>query len=132
MNHQSTVRAHVLIPLTLTILVLLVSSILAILAVQRDSISTALNREYGKSVSVFKAMLGSKAELMSTAADTIINDPNLKRAMLRKDRTALYATAHPYYKKLTNKKITHFYFHDQQGKNFLRVHQPNQQKRSSP
>lgn len=126
MNHQTTIRAHVLIPLTLTILVLLVSSILAILAVQRDSISTALNREYGKSISVFKAMLGSKAELMSTIADTIINDPNLKQAMLRKDRTALYTTAHPYYKKLTSKKITHFYFHDQQGKNFLRVHQPNQ------
>ncbi len=126
MNHQTTIRTHVLIPLTLTIFVLVVSSLLAIFAVRRDSIATILNREYGESISVFKSMLAAKTELMSTVAETITNDPNLKQAMLHKDRTALYTGAQPYFKKLSSKKITHFYFHDLNGKNFLRVHQPNQ------
>ena len=126
MNHQSTIRAHVLIPLTLTILVLVISSILTIFAVRRDSITTALSHEYGESISVFKAMLAAKTELMSTTAEPIMHDPALLQAMRRKDRTALYTAAQPYFKKLTGKKVTHFYFHDPQGTNFLRVHQPNQ------
>lgn len=126
MNHQTTIRAHVLIPLSLTILVLLIGSILTIFAVRRDDITTALNREYGESIAVFKAMLAAKTELMSTVAETITSDPALIQAMRHKDRTALYTGARPYLKKLSSKKITHFYFHDQQGKNFLRVHQPNQ------
>jgi len=125
MNHQTTIRAHVLIPLSLTILVLLIGSILTIFAVRRDGIATALNREYGESIAVFKAMLAAKTELMSTVAETIISDPALIQAMRHKDRRALYTGAQPYLKKLSGKKITHFYFHDQQGKNFLRVHQPN-------
>ena len=126
MNLQSTIRAHVLIPLTLTILVLVISSILTIFAVRRDSITTALSHEYGESISVFKAMLAAKTELMSTTAEPIMHDPALLQAMRRKDRTALYTAAQPYFKKLTGKKVTHFYFHDPQGTNFLRVHQPNQ------
>ncbi|MCE1226760.1 MAG: ATP-binding protein [Geobacteraceae bacterium] len=126
MNHQTTIRAHVLIPLSLTILVLLIGSILTIFAVRRDDITTALNREYGESIAVFKAMLATKTELMSTIAETITSDPALIQAMRHKDRTALYTGARPYLKKLSSKKITHFYFHDQQGRNFLRVHQPNQ------
>jgi two-component system, NtrC family, sensor kinase len=46
--------------------------------------------------------------------------------MRRKDRTALYSEAHPYLRKLSKSKITHLYFHDPTGKNFLRVHQPDQ------
>lgn len=122
MNHETNIRTQVLIPLTLTILVLLISSTLTIFAVRRDSITTTLNREYGESISVFKAMLTAKTELMSTVAESIIRDPALIHAIRHKDRTALYAAAQPYLKKLSSKKITHFYFHDQQGKNFLRVH----------
>ena len=125
MNHETNIRTQVLIPLTLTILVLLISSTLTIFAVRRESITTTLNREYGESISVFKAMLTAKTELMSTVAESIISDPALIHAIRHKDRTALYAAAQPYLKKLSSKKITHFYFHDQQGKNFLRVHQPN-------
>lgn len=125
MNHETNIRTQVLIPLTLTILVLLISSTLTIFAVRRDSITTTLNREYGESISVFKAMLTAKTELMSTVAESIISDPALIHAIRHKDRRALYAAAQPYLKKLSSKKITHFYFHDQQGKNFLRVHQPN-------
>ncbi|MDD2500865.1 MAG: ATP-binding protein [Geobacter sp.] len=125
MNHETNIRTQVLIPLTLTILVLLISSTLTIFAVRRDSITTTLNREYGESISVFKAMLTAKTELMSTVAESIIRDPALIHAIHHKDRAALYAAAQPYLKKLSSKKITHFYFHDQQGKNFLRVHQPN-------
>ncbi|MDK9716969.1 MAG: ATP-binding protein [Trichlorobacter sp.] len=126
MSSHSNIRHQILIPLTLTFLVLLCCFLLALFTIRNDGISNTLNREHGESIAVFKALLVSKTELMSAEANTIINDPKLKQAMRRKDRTALYSEAHPYLRKLSKNKITHLYFHDPTGKNFLRVHQPDQ------
>lgn len=125
MNETNNIRSQVLIPLTLTFLVLFCSFLFTSLAIRRDDISSTLDREYGESISLFKEMLYFRVEWMSAVADTFLNDPALQQAMRRKDRNALYKKARPYFLKLHANGVSHFYFHERNGRTFLRVHQPD-------
>ncbi|MDD5211794.1 MAG: EAL domain-containing protein, partial [Sulfuricurvum sp.] len=62
---------------------------------------------------------------LSAALAIITADPALKRAMIEGDREALLEQSIRYFKTLREKNdITHFYFHQANRVNFLRVHNP--------
>lgn len=64
-------------------------------------------------------------EKLSSTLDVLIAREDLKRAFLARDRGALQALATPLFEVLHRKDgITHWYFHDADGRVFLRVHQP--------
>jgi len=123
--NQSNIRSRILIPLSLTFLVLLGSFLYSSFHIRGSEISSRLDREYGSTLSIFKKMLSSKTHLMALMAHTIISDPHLQHAMRHRNRTVLHTGAGFYKELLATNGITHFYFHDITGKNFLRVHQPN-------
>ncbi len=125
MHDSVSIRTRVLIPLTLTFLVLFCSFLFSSFAIQRENINNTMNREYGETIALFKEMLHYRVEWMAAAAETILHDPALQLTMRSGNRAALYHHALPYFQKLHENGVTHFYFHDKNGKNFLRVHQPN-------
>ncbi|WP_281184711.1 ATP-binding protein [Trichlorobacter lovleyi] len=125
MSHAANIRSRILIPLSLTFLVLLCSFLYSAFAIRGAGISNELEREHGETISIFKGMLTARTRLMTAAAEVILKDPALKQAMRSRNRSALYAAALPYQRKLATNDVTHFYFHTPDSKNFLRVHQPD-------
>jgi signal transduction histidine kinase len=125
MSHTSNIRSRILIPLSLTFLVLLCGFLYTAFAIRGTGITHELEREHGETISIFKEMLASRTRLMTAAAEVILNDPATQRAMHDRNRSALYAAALPYLRKLSANDISHFYFHTPDSKNFLRVHQPD-------
>lgn len=125
MSHAANIRSRILIPLSLTFLVLLCSFLYSAFAIRGAGISNELEREHGETLSIFKEMLSARTRLMTAAAEVILKDPALKQAMRSRNRAALYAAALPYKRKLATNDVTHFYFHTPDSKNFLRVHQPD-------
>lgn len=125
MNHTKSIRAQILIPVTLTFLVLFLSFLFSNYAAREADIADTLNREYGNALSLYKELLFTRAELMTALSEPILRDPALKRAMRHKDRNMLYKNARPYLKKLSKNGVTHLYFHAINAQNFLRVHQPD-------
>lgn len=121
---RASIRLRILIPLSLTFLVLLGSFLYSAFHIRGSEISHRLDREYGSTLSILKKMLSSKTHLMAVFGHTITNDLHLQHAMRHQNRAALLIGAGFYTKQLASNGITHLYFHDISGKNFLRVHQP--------
>lgn len=123
----SNLRRQVLLPLSLTFLVLLGSFLYSAYSIRRNNISSALDQHYHEAQSLFNELLSIKSEWMIAMAETIINDPVLKQAMRRGDRAGLYLRALPYYRRISGPDgITQFYFHTPDARNFLRVYRPQQ------
>jgi len=125
MSHTAHIRSRILIPLSLTFLVLLCGFLYSAFAIRGSGITHELEREHGETISIFKEMLASRIRLMTASAEVILNDPATRRAMRSRNRSALYAAALPYLRKLSANDVSHFYFHTPDAKSFLRVHQPD-------
>lgn len=123
--NRTSIRLRILIPLSLTFLVLLGSFLYSAFVIRGEEIANTLNREYGTTLTIFKKMRSSKTHLMALIGNDILNDPHLQHAMRHKNRAALYNAALPYRQLLDSNGISHFYFHELNGNNFLRVHQPD-------
>lgn len=120
-------RRQVLLPLSLTFMVLLGSFLYSAYTIRRNNISSALDKQYHEAQSLFNELLSIKSEWMIAMAETIVNDPVLKQAMRRGDRGALYLRALPYYRRISGPGgITQFCFHSPDARNFLRVYRPHQ------
>lgn len=123
----SNLRKQVLIPLSLTFLVLLGSFLYSAYIIKSNNISDALNRHYHETQSLFNELLTIKFEGMLSTAEQIVNDPALQQGMLHQDRARLLVQATTYYRKMVGAEgITRFYFHTPDGHNLLRLHRPQQ------
>jgi hypothetical protein len=68
----------------------------------------------------------SEVEKLSATLDPLLARGDLKKAFLARDRGALQAAAAPLLEVLHHQDgITHWYFHDAEPRNFLRVHRPD-------
>ena len=75
-----------------------------------------------------ESALGTKAEVMEASLRFIAQNNQLVAALQARDRHALLALSAPIYERLYQQhNITHFYFHDAQRINLLRVHKPEKQ-----
>ena len=120
-------RRQVLIPLTLTFLVLLGSFLYSGYTIRQSNISTELEHRYSGAQALFNELLSSKIEWMTATAEIIVRDEAMKNSMRRGDRDALYRQALPYFGRMSSRGgITHFYFHTQDARAFLRVSRPAQ------
>jgi len=124
---EQHLRKQVLIPLTLTFLVLLGSFLYSGYKIRQNNISSALEHRYSGAQALFNELLSGRIDWMMATAEVIVRDESLKKAMRRGDRDALYRKARPHFDKMSSRGgITHFYFHTQDARVFLRVARPNQ------
>jgi PAS domain S-box-containing protein len=129
MKNQQTdhIRKKVLIPLGIT-LVTLMGLFLAILSGLRyHETRQDLARQQRGVQNLFQHLLASQIELLIADAHFLANQAELQQAMATNDRAALLAAARPYFENLlVPQGLTHLYFHDLEGNNFLRVHRPEE------
>ncbi len=79
---------------------------------------TAVGRSYTTALDADSDMLRAVLRVLEDRSD-------LKETLARRDREALAALSQPLFAHLRDRhRITHFYFHDVAGVNFLRAHQP--------
>ncbi|MCC6580950.1 MAG: response regulator [Phycisphaeraceae bacterium] len=74
-----------------------------------------------------QSMEAHHASYMAQATLAVMHEPELIRLFEARDRQALYEAALPRFEQLRqDQEVTHFYFHQPDGVNFLRVHNPGQ------
>jgi hypothetical protein len=118
-------KTRVLIPIVLALAMLCAFIFIIQLGMEKeihDDVATHL-----VSVSnLFEKQIKTETELMSAEVQVIAEKKIIQDAWLAKDREALLKRVSPILKKLDSQhKITHFYFHDLNRRNFLRVHKPD-------
>ena len=119
------VRLKVLVPLAIGLLLLTCVGVV----VRYDQYETTLNSEATERSAVVSAFvqhdLQENADLMAALLQGLSGNPELSQAFLARDRDLLFARATPFFDDMQGKRhIAHFYFHDLEGRAFLRMHTP--------
>lgn len=118
-------KTRILIPVVLALAMLFAFIFIIHLGMEKethDDVATHL-----KSVNkLFERQIKTETELMSAEIQIIAGNKLIQDAWLAKDREVLLKRVSPILKMLDSQhKITHFYFHDLNQRNFLRVHKPD-------
>ena len=122
---KTNVRLRIIIPVIIILAILMSVTIFLFYNHQQNLICENVRLRIDGFTLAFPGRLANDAELMDGLIDFIKTDERLKAAWIAKDREALLDVAAPMLKDLGSKyRITHFYFHEPDGVNFLRVHQP--------
>lgn len=123
---EVNVRRRILVPLTLTFFVLVSSFIYGGYSIKSKQVFNQVHHKYSGVQSLFNEYLDSQAELMRLGAMLLVREKTLQEAFLAGRRDQLQEIAEPYLFQMSQRYgITHMYFHDVSGYNFLRVHQPD-------
>ena len=119
-------KANILLPLALVSALVLAIFVTAVFYEEQEHLAEDLARSIQSVDGHYLAALKERAHKLETALDFIAADPILRAALAISDRDTLLSHATPIFQRLKTKhNITHFYFHDKQRVNILRVHQPN-------
>jgi len=118
-------KASILIPLVL-VLALVLGTFVVSQIIEEDK---HIREDFAHSVhslqSLYQTAVKERTHKLEATLAVMINDVELRSAFKTTDREALLARVEPLFQQLKSRhKITHFYFHDAQRVNLLRVHQP--------
>ena len=93
---------------------------------QSKELAEELDVQMGHVQMDFQHALDKDAETISALIDPIIADEDIRRAFAAGDRAQLLDLTETLFEENRQKyRVTHFYFHDPDRVNFLRVHAPN-------
>jgi len=124
-NETSNIRQQLLIPFALSLFIILLGIQIILHFYQNDEqrdYAHALNTELNKS---FRYAVKNEAEEIYGFLNFIKNSNEIKRAWLTKNKEDLLDISLPVFQHLNkNHYITHFYYHNLDATNFLRVHYP--------
>lgn len=119
------IRRHVLIPLSLTFLVLFCTFIYSGFAIRHRNLTYELEQRYQGVQVLFEELVSARLKALATSVELIARDPALQKAMADKDREALLLASTPIYEHLAKVGPSpHFYFHTLDAHTFFRVHRP--------
>ncbi|MBN1787382.1 MAG: hypothetical protein JW806_03205 [Sedimentisphaerales bacterium] len=119
------IRIPVLLPIVLTILILLSSSVIGVSWLQWRSNTDKLQIEIEGARLLYNRYVNTHTQEMDGLFDFIKEDEGLKSAWLKKNRAKLLELSKPILNGIYSKgKVTHLYFHDLDKNCFLRVHNP--------
>ena len=119
------IKVAILVALTVTIVGLFASFGTVLYLEALESIATEADNALARVPAAFDAVLDGEAKAMSTALDVIASDASLRSALEARDRQALGGRAQGLLGRLRDEHgITRLSFHDRQGMNLLRVHDP--------
>ncbi|MCC6575229.1 MAG: response regulator [Planctomycetes bacterium] len=120
------VRRYVLLPLVAGVALLVTITAFALKA-DLDNYLRVEQIEHGQRVhSIAQHTFDDNVELMESLLHVIVKDARFAEAFKRRDRAAMLEYGAPLLEGLRKRHaISHFYFHDLERKNFLRLHTPD-------
>jgi two-component system, NtrC family, sensor kinase len=121
------VQRQVLVPLTLTFLVLITVFLLSGYYIRHKDATANVEFRYQGVRALYGSLVQQRLDFMAATAAYIAEKDDLQAAMRSRDRQHLLELARPAFDFLASGKgITHFYFHSRDGQSFLRVHKPEE------
>ncbi|VAX19884.1 diguanylate cyclase/phosphodiesterase (GGDEF & EAL domains) with PAS/PAC sensor(s), partial [hydrothermal vent metagenome] len=118
-------KARLLVPFTLALIVFLGVFVFYTYQHELRDIDEASERLVGSALELFRGQVSSDATALAVSIRFISENKELAALMVKGDRSALFASAkHIYHELSKNQKVTHFYFHNPDMVNFLRMHSP--------
>ncbi len=122
---EQNIRRRVLWPLGITLVIFLLLFLAVFQVYQQRELSRQLDGNISSVLTLYKGILEERSDDMLTIIDIIARDGALRQAMIAKDREALLHLSAPVYRNFQkHQSFTHFYFHNTDGTNLLRVHKP--------
>lgn len=123
--NKVNLKATILIPLGVSLCILLGTFFFSIYTRETNELSEHVERELLTVDRLFEKQVDSEVELLKALIELLEKDISLQYAWSAKDRKELLRLTLPTMKNFHDKhNITHFYFHDINRVNFLRVHKP--------
>lgn len=127
------IRSQVLIPLTLTFIILTGSFVYSSYWIRMAHYEKGLQQRNTQVQHVLKGLIADRTRFMTSAIEFIADQNQFQNAILAKDRNALLKFGSPILKRLfRNQQITHFYFYDKRGEIVLRVYNPEDTTAAPP
>lgn len=121
-----SLKRRILLPLALALVLLLIVFVVSVYHPLHRQVHDAFINRLTTINQLFYRALISDGELLSAIADKLLEDQQMQAAWQANDRDALLKITSPILTELRDRyRVTHFYFHDLEGINFLRVHKPN-------
>ncbi len=128
-NHESTIKlkVQVLIPFAFACIFLFSISLLGIYQEEKKHRNADFRDHIAAIEESYAGLVRASTNKLSLALLGILENREMLSAMHEKDRARLLAVMQPIFEQLRSQHhITHLYFHDNQRKNFLRLHKPEQ------
>lgn len=119
-------KRKILLPLVFSGLAIISLGLYFVVQLENRQIKDATLQQAQSLQNHIQSVLNAKAEAMAAILSFIVRDSQLMEALKSKDRSTLLTLSESIYKRLNqSNQITHFYFHDVDRINLLRVHQPD-------
>ena len=123
---QTPLKTKILFPLSLVFGLLLSAFAYNEYINLQNEFSHDVERHLDGVQELFEKQIESETELLSTILELVAKDEGLQKAWETKDRNFLLQLSAPLLKEMGAKhRITHFYFHNPDRANFLRVYDPD-------
>ncbi len=117
-------KTSILLPLVLVLVIMISGYVYSHINQEKEFIRTQTNEHFLSAKRVFDSAVKAETRKLSAALMIIAAESGLKHAMMAGDRDALLKQSVTLFNTLREKcGITHFYFHQPDRVNFLRVHQ---------
>lgn len=123
---QTPLKTKILFPLSLVFGLLLIAFAYNEYINLQNEFSHDVERHLDGVQELFEKQIESETELLSTILELVAKDEGLQKAWETKNRNFLLQLSAPLLKEMGAKhRITHFYFHNPDRTNFLRVYDPD-------
>ena len=121
----SRIRARILVPMAAVLLTAAVVTFGTTRRLATDALHEEVDERAQAVQDHLRHVLDEETDTYSAIAAGFLRDPAIRAAWREGDREELLARAEMLWAPLRDSlRITHVYFHDLDGRNFLRVHQP--------
>jgi signal transduction histidine kinase len=125
-NSEEPIRRKILIPLSLTIMVLFCTLIYSAYHIRADQNLIDMRHDYEVTQAYIDVSKDQRETLLLNIMIEISRDTQLRQAMIVNDRDTLYQHSQPLFNQLFQLHgISHFYYHTLSGTTLLRVHKPD-------
>ncbi|WP_429884689.1 ATP-binding protein [Geoalkalibacter halelectricus] len=122
----NSIRRHILLPLSFTLLLLLATFLFSIYQIKLKEIDAALHQHYETAQTLSLELRNERAVQMSLALELLARDPHLQHVMDSGDRERLNEYTRPLFEEVLEPNgISHLYFHLPDLSVFLRSHKPD-------
>lgn len=119
------VLQRLMIPLSSGLLVLIAGFIFAQTILHKQQLSIATQQLVDNTLISFNLRIESESKLLTALQQLVLSESDITTALKFQNRHELLTQLKPQYEKLLKtQNITHFYFHNADGTNLVRFHQP--------